>query len=609
MQVGTLSLQHIFEKDVHYRVPLYQRPYVWTESEQWQPLWDDLRGLAEVLLEGEETRSHFMGASVQEKPTVPPGSIETRLLIDGQQRLTTLQLLLKAFEHVAVDRQSPNYIRALGGLVRNDYALKQEPCEDYKILPTNADRPQFDAIISAADHAEARENLNLKPNQRYTESSISDAYLFFYSAIDGWIGPDTDTGEGTCRIAALFNAIRDKVRLVVIDLDEKDDAQMIFETLNARGTPLLAADLVKNSLLGSFKNEQDAERAYERYWIEFDQDAAFWRALVGRGHARRARVELFLRHALSVMAAKDVAAGHLYGSFQEYAASEIAGNPTQQMKLFQRYGAIYRKFQDRWGDDAIDLVLDRLRTMDYETVYPLLLVLFDRLGGEAERLKLAVLALDSYLVRRMVCRLNTRGYDRLFVEAAALVNRAQDPLQALLERLRGGDAESDRWPDDGEFRKAWVEYPLYENLLRPRMRMLLEEMERASRTKFAESTWVPKNLTVEHIMPQTWQPFWPLPGRESELAEAEARNRLVHTIGNLTLLNEKLNPVQSNNAWVSDDGRGKRAGLKQSCTLFLNKALVEAEEWNEAAIRERGEQLFELACRSWRAPNGEPSSH
>jgi uncharacterized protein with ParB-like and HNH nuclease domain len=98
MQVGTLAIQHIFDKDVLYTVPLYQRPYVWNESGQWTPLWEDLRSLAEAISLGKPARAHFMEASVQDRRPVPPGQIETRTLIDGQQRLTTLQLLLKPFE-------------------------------------------------------------------------------------------------------------------------------------------------------------------------------------------------------------------------------------------------------------------------------------------------------------------------------------------------------------------------------------------------------------------------------------------------------------------------------------------------------------------------------
>ena len=605
MQVGTLAVQHIFEKDVHYRVPLYQRPYVWNADEQWGPLWEDLRALSESLADKRSTKAHFLGASVQDLVDVAPGHIETRLLIDGQQRLTTLQLLLKAFQHVVGERDNDTYLRALTKLVTNDHPLSTDDSENFKVWPTNADRADFEAVMAGATYSEVQSNLGLPPRKSKTGRSIPDGYFYFHKAISEWLSEGKGE-EGHSKIAALYSTVRDNVRLVVIDLDDKDDAQMIFETLNARGTPLLAADLVKNSLLSDFADPKAAEKAYNKHWITFDQDATFWRAEVGRGHARRARLELFLRHALSILTRDDVAAAHLYDAYRKYADSPVAGTPIEQMEKIERYGKLYKRMITGWGDSEIDLYLERLSVMDYETVYPLLLVLFERLESEPQDLRQAVAMLDSFLVRRLVCRLNTRGYGRLFVDIAADVSRATDCLETLETRLLQGTAEVDRWPDDEEFRAAWLRNPLYENLTRPRLRLLLEEMERASRTKLAETRDVPRRLTVEHVMPKTWEPHWPLPGIANELEETAERNRLVHTMGNLTLLNESLNPLQSNNAWLDTITPGKRSGLEDHSTLFMNKALASREDWNEAAILERGGALFQMARKSWsRQPNTE----
>lgn len=598
MQVGTLAVQHIFEKDVHYRVPLYQRPYVWTADEQWGPLWEDLRKLAENQADKIPVKAHFLGASVQDLVDVAPGHIETRLLIDGQQRLTTLQLLLKAFHHVVFERGDQTYQRALAKLVTNDHPLSTDEAETFKVWPTNADRADFEAVMSAGSFDNVRINLGLASRQRLTGRSIPDGYFFFHQQISDWLIEEEGV-EASAKIAALYSTVRDNVRLVVIDLDDKDDAQMIFETLNARGTPLLAADLVKNSLLSEFKDQKEAERAYNKHWIAFDQGADFWRAEVGRGHARRARLELFLRHVLSILTRDDVAAAHLYDAYRSFAVSPDAGNPLEQMEKIDRYGKLYRRVIQGWGEPQIDLYLERISVMDYETVYPLLLVLCERLEGESEELRLAIAMLDSFLVRRMVCRLNTRGYGRLFVDIAADISIAVDAVSALEARLLKGTAEVDRWPKDDEFESAWLTNPLYENLTRPRLRLLLEEMERASRTKLAESSDVARRLTVEHVLPQTWQPHWPLPGINDEMQETEERNRLIHTMGNLTLLNERLNPLQSNSAWLDTTSPGKRSGLKDHSTLFLNKALAAKDEWGDTAIEERGRELFEMAKNRW----------
>lgn len=607
MQVGTLAVQHLFEKDVLYLVPLYQRPYVWNEEDQWQPLWEDFRRIAETMLAGKQPRAHFLGASVQDRPPVPPGQIETRLLIDGQQRLTTLQLFLKAFDHALDHEQDDRYRRAIEKLVRNNHPLSTQAYESFKVWPTNADRSDFEAVMDAADRATVLKHYGKSRDTSAVGRTIPDAYLYFQRAVAAWL---TDDGATTrdARIAALYSAVRDNARLVVIDLDEKDDAQLIFETLNARGTPLLAADLVKNSLLNELQKEGgNPEFAYQKYWQHFDADGAFWRTETGRGHAKRARIETFLQHALTLVSGEEVAAGHLYTAYRDYAKSPNAGPAVARLEAFRRYGNIFKAFYSNQTNPRIAMFFERIATMDIGTVYPFLLKLFDVLEGQVDGLIATLEHVESYLVRRMVCRLSTRGYNRLFVELAlCLDGDATQIPNRVRAALAGGTAEFDRWPDDSEFAKAWAENPLYENLTRPRLRLILEALESAMRDKFSESKEVPKNLTVEHVMPQTWEEHWPLPNKESSLAEKTRRNALIHTIGNLTLLNDKLNPVQSNKPWIdkSEPENGKRAALAQHSVLHMNKALVDhyPSKWDEGDILERATSLQAYACDLWRAP-------
>ncbi len=605
MQVGTLAIQHLFEKDVLYLVPLYQRPYVWNEEDQWQPLWEDMRRIAEVLMTGKQPRAHFLGASVQDRPPMPPGNIETRLLIDGQQRLTTIQLFLKAFEDVVRGSEDSRYQRAIDKLIRNNHPLSTSPHEAFKVWPTNADREDFERVMEAADRTALVKSYGVRSDAKTIGRNIPDAYLFFHGAIMDWL----DEGEPSTRdekIAALYSAIRDNVRLVVIDLDDKDDAQLIFETLNARGTPLLAADLVKNSLLNETQNAGgNAEAAYQKYWQHFDVDSGFWRAEVGRGHAKRARIEIFLQHALTLLTKEEVSAGHLYSAYRDFSVSPVAEDATARLEAFKKYGLIYKEVQQGHDTPRIQLFLYRLGTMDVGTAYPFLLKLFDVLGDREDLLVETLCDLESFLIRRMVCRLSTRGYNRLFVDLLAALDGDEEAIPASVRSaLASRTAEFDRWPTDDEFRKAWTGNPLYENLTRPRLRILLEGLEAGLRDKFAETHEVPKNLTVEHVMPQSWEMFWPLPEGVQEAKAIERRNALIHTIGNLTLLNEKLNPAQSNKAWINteDEADGKREALRDHSVLFLNKQLCEKERWDEDAIEGRAAELFDIATSLW--PDG-----
>lgn len=604
MQVGMVNVHKLFGKDVHYAVPLYQRPYVWNEHDQWRPLWDDLQPLAEMVANGQQGRAHFMGASVQESVPVPAGTTETRRVIDGQQRLTTLQMLLKAFRDVALARGHTPHAQAIDKLLRNDDPLIADAPKRLKLWPTRADQQDYQHVMDATSPAELLQALG-KPGAAYPlkNHTIANAYLFFHNEIDAWLAVEEVGVEA--RVNGLYGAIRDQLRLVVIDLDEKDDAQAIFETLNARGAPLLSADLVKNSLLGRLP-PADADKAYRQYWQSFDSDGAFWRELIGRGHAQRARIETFLQHALTLLTGEIVSPGHLYNAYLDYAETAAAGTAIDILARFKRLGDIYRRLLQPQKDERLARFFYRLHTLDVVTAWPFILALYDCYEHRPDVVRDVLTDLESFLVRRMVCRLSTRGYGTVFATLTGVVTAGQDDIVAAVRAaLLEGTAEVDRMPNDADFEQAWTSNPLYENLTRPRMRLLLEAMEEALRTGFAEDPDCPRNLTIEHVMPQGWREHWPLaPG-----GTAEHRNRTVQTIGNLTLLTKRFNPYQSNRPWV--DGQipesGKRANLYAHTVLVMNRKLCDHDDWAEKDIDKRAEQLFELARTIWPLPRNDAS--
>lgn len=603
MQVAVLSVQKLFGREVHYAIPLYQRPYVWNEADQWRPLWDDLQPLAEMVARGEQGRAHFMGASVQEPLDVPSGATETRRVIDGQQRLTTLQLLLKAFRDVAGACGMQAYATSLARLLRNEDELIAEAPKRLKLWPTRTDHSDYQHVMDAASPAELKQALG-KPGASYPlkNHTIANAYLFFHKEIEAWLA--VEGADVEARVKGLNGAIRDQLRIVVIDLDEKDDAQAIFETLNARGAPLLSADLVKNDLLSKL-SLADADDAYRKYWQGFDSDGAFWRELVGRGHAQRARIETFLQHALTLMTGEIVSAGHLYNAYRDYAATPAAGTAVHILARFKRLGDIYRRLLEPQGDGRLSRFFYRLQTLDVVTAWPFILALYDRYEDRPHIVREVLIDLESYLVRRMVCRLSSRGYSTTFASLTGLAVAEQgDIVASVRAALMAGQAEVDRMPSNAEFETAWSTNPLYENLTRPRIRMLLEAMEEALRTDFAEDSTAPRNLTIEHVMPQGWREHWAL----AEGINAEQRDRIVQTIGNLTLLTRRFNPYQSNRPWM--DGKqpegGKRANLYAHTVLAMNRAVCEHDGWAETEIAERARMLFEKAKDIWPWPVSPP---
>jgi hypothetical protein len=215
--------------------PLFQRPYVWKEKDQWEPLWQDVRRVAEELLAGNHgCKPHFLGAVVLDQMRVPLGKPDARSIIDGQQRLTTLQLLMEAVRDLCRDREDLDLLkRRIEKLIENQDV--SDPDDRFKVWPTNVDRPVYRAIIETPCPETLRQRI--KEVCQGKRSRLAEAYEYFHRAVAEWLDLD---GEGSAqRCESLVNAIRDKLRIVVIDMDDQDDAQMIFETLNARGTPLL----------------------------------------------------------------------------------------------------------------------------------------------------------------------------------------------------------------------------------------------------------------------------------------------------------------------------------------------------------------------------------
>ncbi len=596
MKSDILSPKLLFQKDVRYVIPTFQRPYVWNQEDQWEPLWDDVRNTAERYLEELErlgadrkadaerlTPAHFFGAVVLQQQSTPSIEIEQRHVIDGQQRLTTLQLLLDAAQQVCEDVGLSPEARRLSKLVANDEDfVGNDPANRFKIWPTNVDREAFRHAMQ-----------NGLPTDAFTDSRIVQGHQFFQLQIREWLL--VDESKLPHRIAALETALTGLLQMVVIDLEPKDDAHVIFETLNARGTPLIESDLIKNFILYRATDEgRDEDEAYQEYWQALDSD--WWRQEVRQGRLVRPRVDVFLNYWLSMRTVSDVQASRVFDTFQAYSKDRAIDEIAADLK---RGGETYRSLE-QVVDPTEASFMYRWRVMDAGVVTPALLLLFGAPTQQlpAERRKRSLRAIESFLVRRMACRFTTKDYNRLFLDLAEVLQRqglgAADDI--VIDFLTQQRADSREWPTDTQLEEAFRTLPLYRLLTRGRLRLLLEGIEAALRTPQSETVDVPRDLTIEHIMPQGWRQHWPAPiGEGGEESLSFERDRAVHTIGNLTLLNNKLNPELSNGPWSK-----KREGLQDHSTLFLNKDLLRfGDSWDDATIRLRSSRLARAAAKVW----------
>jgi len=635
-----LTVRKIFTGDKQLVVPLYQRPYVWSRKDQWQPLWDDILLLVRRVTNEQTPYPHFMGAVVLDQMDSSTSSLERRLIIDGQQRLTTIQLLLEAVADLceAEPNDGEDGEKRLRKLTRNDDVEVKASEDAYKVWPTAVDQAHFRAVMEAATPEDARKKLGVGAGIEELGNDIGNAYIFFYETAREWLVQEPDRKAA---LEALVTVLRDYLSFVVIDLGPKDDAQVIFETLNARGTPLLPGDLIKNTLLQELrKAKANVDHHYTKYWRQFDKEPEYWRARIGKGHAQRARLDNFLQQYLTLRILDDVSVTHLYATFKqtllrhgepsetkEAKGSAIAKRPADELlKEIAEYATIFRSFDSQPEGSRAGIFLGRLAAMEMFTVYPFLLQLFSTVDPKSKDCEATLTHIESYLVRRMVCGLSARGYNRIFLDlvqaTAGLKTNFADTVAKFLLK---SDADFARWPTDADFKSEWMSRKVYQNLTRRRTLMLLEALEAKLRASpktegiepflaIAATLKVPgpddkpsQRLPVEHIMPRKWRKHWDLPVSKADEGDAEQlRDALIHTVGNLTLVTKALNSSMSNQAWTKkgEPKKGKRKALADHTTLMLNKSLIEMDRWDDDAIKERGLQTFKLALKIW--PRAEP---
>ena len=585
--------QTLFGGAKQYEVPEFQRRYVWQQEEQWEPLWEDVTDLAQSLAEGGASEAHFMGAVVLEPVRFRAGMIDRRVIVDGQQRLITLQLLIDAVQEVLAEQGHQGQAARLSTLVENPPAFHfGEPNNAFKVWPAVVDRAAFRHAmrndLSAAAHA---------------ASSIVQAHDYFKVQVGEWLSGFDDRAKGA---TALEEALQTKLEVVVIDLGGSDDAHVIFETLNARGTPLLQSDMIKNRVLydvAGRSGENNGGSSEERQLWPFGDD--WWSAEVGRGLQRRPRIDVFLNHWLTLRNRSETKPRNEFRVFVDYAEKQSQGRSREDTvrgiaRDIGTLGRLYRDVEEKSRPEIITSFLERRNVMGVTVVTPLVLTLLSSGVPEATLVR-CVRAVESFLVRRVVCGYSTRSYGALFI---GLLKKLTESTAAedrvVVEYLAEQTALGGRWPDDSELLDRFVTAPLYQIITQGRLRMVLAGIEEQLRTSMVESQKAPQGLHIEHIMPQAWHGAdWPLPGGTERFEATANRDRAIHTIGNLTLVNDRLNPSLSNGSWHE-----KKEKLAKYSVLHLNKDFGRVETWHEQAIEARARQLHDRAIEVWPHADG-----
>lgn len=623
----------ILQGTVRFEVPLYQRPYVWQKREELEndrlgPFWEDVKQTVDALVEwnrllndaeGDESRitamtPHFFGAIVVDR-AVKVGQVTTHEVIDGQQRLTTSILLLAAATELCVRTGRHAHASRLRKLWIQDEDLGFTGIDRFKLTPTRADRDAFMRV------------LDQKPNDADRTTTVSKAFEYFLSELHEWasgLNPDEEH--------EYFDALRDTLyeQLLIVDihLDEGDNAQGIFESLNAQGEKLLALDLVKNEMFRRAKRAKlDLDDLENNSWApEFNSD--YWRKPIRQGRYFRPRAELFLMHWLIEQTASEVSATGLYVEFVKLTNLRLGSeaDAAEYFAQFFKAARTYRQF-DELSEGSIESRFFRRRSwLDVTLPYPLALRLWrKREEGviSIEDLRLALGAVESWLIRRALCGDTPKNYNNVVIQMLRMMDKREsegvNPVVALVQFMRDASEKTSWWPDDERLRARLTSQRFY-HALTPRQleTRILETLESRLMTSKSESLTFDAKLTIEHIIPQGWEEDWPLVSPDEDSLsederriqeEAARRNREshLHLLGNLTLVTGSLNPAMGNDPWAA-----KRAALGEHSTLLLNKQLIygtdtdpptDGSVFDESRIDARGSILADLILREWPGPD------
>ena len=547
------------QRPQQFSIPIFQRRYSWTKKDCQQLLDDILRAGS-----NDKIKAHFLGSIVYiDRQLTAIGGIPKLLVIDGQQRLTTLSLLLSTLS-LAIKKKG-NDIGTSPERLQNYYLFNSQEEEElhYKLLLTKDDKETLIDLLK-------REDEDVFPLTNPSSLLVKN-YNFFKNSLK------------KVDLKTLHIGI-EKLRIVSVALDPAiDDPQKIFESLNSTGVSLSQADLIRNYVLMNLEPTFQ-KRLYENYWFSMEQ-------FFGNEYAKR--FDPFMRDYLTLSMKQIPSRRAVYEKFKEhYPVNDNSEQLEEIVKEISRHAKYYVYvvlLTER--DSELRKCFADLAELQAEVSHPFLLEVYDDYNqGWIEKVDVIKIfrLVESYVFRRSVCDVSTSVMNKLF---AALMNEVDkdnylDSLNNAFLAMR----TYRRYPTDSEFKEAFINKDVYNFT---RRNYLLRKLENYEHSK--EPIEV-SGYTIEHVMPQKLTEAW-----QQELGEDFQRIHEVwlHKIGNLTLTG--YNPEYSNLTFKKKRDMDRK-GLRYS-PLHLNQSFANTEQWNEATIIARAKELAEKACKIWIYPD------
>lgn len=619
MQPKQVTVRTLFNREVQYKIPLFQRHYVWDLEGQWQPLWEDIKKKSEQRLPDSQKDAigHFTGAIVTQQTATSSSEVPKYQIIDGQQRLTTFQIILCAIRDICKQQNFDDTAKQIEELYLLNKTRSAEGEEKYKLIPTDFDK---DTLLKIVD-CEAS-----SPNN----GKIHDAYKYFQTAIQGYAENDEE------KVRSLYHSVLDDFGLVDILIDKNDEPEVIFESLNARGRSLLQFDLLRNNIFLRTPDD-DRDALYKKYWKHFETE--YWEKEVGKN--KPALSELFLQHFLMAKLGEHEVSP-LFRTYQRRYQVNLSENQGIEHELAElhRYSKKYQIITDCDEESDIGSLMRFYKIFDITSLHPFVLYLLNdsRLDNSKNRndILLTFQILESYTIRRMLCtRQGHKNYNQFFsaIIKALVSNESKFSVRWFARVLSRQEADTYKWPNNDDVKASLSEGRAWtltsKTSANKIMRYILYRIELLTReeNRFSEKGELPFNqFTLEHIMPEKWEENWLLPSGNGFLSRrdlyskeldpldlllfdkkhladpsylqahelAMERNASLQNIGNLTIVTGRLNSSLSNSSYDK-----KRENLFSNSTLMLNKEISKSTSWDVKEIKERGDLLCEKFCQIW----------
>lgn len=536
MQAKETKFQELIEGTKQFVVPLFQRTYSW-EERQWKTLLDDIKELYSM----ENPRSHFIGSIVNIPAFSVPEGVSKFLLIDGQQRITTLFIILTVLRDISKNDGTSLSEEITNTLLINQY---KKDLDYFKLLPTQYDRNAFKGVL----------NSDFQENSR-----ITDAYNYFIKEIKkAKLVPEN-----------VKNIITTYFSTVSITLDKDDNPYLVFESLNAKGSPLTQADLIRNYFFMLIHVDKQ-DNFYSNFWEPMYKS-------LGKDLTE------FIRHFLM----KDGGNVRQSDIYYELKNKVHVDNVEEYLSTIYNFSKYYEKLinPDKEDDNEIKKYLIRLNKLEVTTSYPLLLYFYDNYyNGSLKQSEFVNILkiLENYLIRRYVCNYPTNQLNKTFGSIQPILKNTSLSLLEELKKI----LQSKKYPKDTEFKSSFSDMKFYGGGDKiTKTKFILEAIEESYHHKEVVSY---DNLSIEHIMPQTLSNEWK---KELGIEWEDIHNLYTHSIGNLTLT--AYNPELSNSTFI------EKKKIYAKSKLEINKYFSDIPLWNDSTITKRSEDLAEQALTIW----------